>query len=81
MPKGILESATSFIPAGIFIFMQLTIFSDESDLSFFVLSDGTISISHEIHMGPSNEFIITEKEFLVIVKFIQDRIIDNKNNQ
>lgn len=60
--------------------MELAIFSDESDLRFFVLNDGRISISHEIHMGPMNEFIITEKEFLVIVKFINDRIIDKINN-
>ena len=61
--------------------MQLSIFENDSELKFFVLNDGRISITHEIHMGPLNEFIITEKEFLVIVEFIKNRIIDKKNNQ
>jgi hypothetical protein len=60
--------------------MQLTIFSDESQLSFFVTEDGSISITHEINMGPLNEFIINQKDFSVILKFINDRIIDKKNN-
>jgi hypothetical protein len=60
--------------------MQLTIFGEQSQLSFFITDDGEISITHEINMGPLNEFIITEKDFSVILKFINDRIIDKKNN-
>jgi hypothetical protein len=60
--------------------MQITIFADDSELNFFVLNDGRISISHVKNLGLGNElseFIITQKEFERILKFINESIIAN----
>ncbi len=58
--------------------MQITIFADDSELSFFVLNDGRISISHLKGLGDEiSEFIITQKEFERILKFINESIIAN----
>jgi hypothetical protein len=55
--------------------MEITIFGDDGNLSFFVMSDGNISICHKKDLQYEiSEFILTQQEFLRVINFINESI-------
>jgi len=78
LPNGSSCDCHRTISGGHSLFMTITIMSDsDTELEFFVLSDGLICISHKIYKGHVHVFFLTQNEFVRIVNFINESIQSN----